>query len=121
MVAPLFFFAIGLTSLDSFRRSIDKDGKIKAYFSTIRRNSLLILIGIIGSIVGSQTLSVQWGILQAIGGAGLFLIFFRELEFTSKALFLVLVCLIHLFFSDFYSSLVLESKQGGVLGAFFGC
>ena len=74
LVASLFIFAIGLTYGSSFRRRLLREGANKTYQHFIIRWAALIGIGALFSageiaVVGEP--SVNWGVLQAIGVAGM--------------------------------------------------
>ena len=75
LIAPLFIFAIGLTYGLSFRRRLARDGAWATYQSFITRNLALIGLGFLltlgGNLTGIYPSSVNWGLLQAIGAAGL--------------------------------------------------
>ncbi len=59
IVAPMFILAIGLTYLPSLRRRIEKDGKKTAILHFIKRNLMIIGIGVtmdgINDILGGKT------------------------------------------------------------------
>lgn len=75
LIAPLFVFAIGLTYGLSFRRRLGRDGARKAYEHVMVRNLALIGLGFLmtlgGSLTGIYRSTVNWGLLQALGAAGL--------------------------------------------------
>jgi predicted acyltransferase len=75
LIAPMFIFAIGLTFGISFRRRLARDGAWRAYEHFITRNLALIGLGALltlgGNLSGIYTTTVPWGLLQAIGAAGL--------------------------------------------------
>jgi len=75
LIAPMFIFAIGLTFGISFRRRLARDGAWRAYEHFITRNLALIGLGALltmgGNLTGIYKSTVPWGLLQAIGAAGL--------------------------------------------------
>ncbi len=75
LIAPLFVFAIGLTFGLSFRRRLTRDGARKAYEHVVVRNLALIGLGFLmtlgGNLSGVYPSTVNWGLLQALGAAGL--------------------------------------------------
>jgi predicted acyltransferase len=78
IVAPFFIFAIALTYKMSFDRHLKREGYVKTYTKFLVRYGALAGFGFIGS-VGSFTtegLQFSWGVLQAIGYAGIFTLFF---------------------------------------------
>ena len=75
LIAPMFIFAIGITFGISFRRRLARDGARRAYEHFITRNLALIGLGALltmgGNLTGIYETTVPWGLLQAIGAAGL--------------------------------------------------
>lgn len=75
LIAPMFVFAIGLTYGLSFRRRLGRDGARKTYEHAIVRNLALIGLGFLltlgGNLSGVYPSTVNWGLLQALGAAGL--------------------------------------------------
>jgi predicted acyltransferase len=75
LVAPFFIFAIGLTFGLSFRRRLDRDGAFKTYSQFLTRYLAIAGMGALISAgetaVGENPGGIDWGVLQAIGMAGL--------------------------------------------------
>lgn len=75
LIAPLFVFAIGLTYGLSFRRRLAREGPRRAYEHVIVRNLALLGLGFLmtlgGNLSGVYPSTVNWGLLQALGAAGL--------------------------------------------------
>jgi len=75
LVAPLFVFAMGLTFGLSFRRRAARAGLWSTYQHFITRNLALIGLGFLltlaGDLTGVYPSTVNWGLLQALGAAGL--------------------------------------------------
>jgi predicted acyltransferase len=75
LVAPLFLFAIGLTYGPSFRRRRRRDGARAAAEHMVVRYLALIGLGLLMTNVEGFTIGntghTGWGVLQAIGAAGL--------------------------------------------------
>ena len=75
VIAPAFLFAIGLTYGASFRRRLTRDGRRVAIGHFLRRWFALIGIGAVLSagegFTGATGNAPHWGVLQAIGVAGL--------------------------------------------------
>ena len=75
LIAPLFVTAIGLTFGLSFRRRLGRDGAFKTYEHAVVRNLALIGLGFLltlaGDMVGVYHSTINWGLLQALGAAGL--------------------------------------------------
>ncbi len=78
LVAPFFIFAIALTYKMSFDRYLKREGYVKTYTKFVVRYGALVGFGFIGSIGSFATEGIQfsWGVLQAIGYAGIFTLFF---------------------------------------------
>src|SRR5512139_2734182 len=75
LIAPLFVFAIGLTFGLSFRRRAARARLWPTYEHFITRNLGLIGLGCLltlgGGLTGVYASTVNWGLLQALGAAGL--------------------------------------------------
>ena len=76
LVAPFFIFAISLNYHISFRRRKEKYGAFETYLQFLRRYGALIGFGFLGAIFFSASgISFSWGVLQAIGFAGIFTLY----------------------------------------------
>src|SRR5512143_2380735 len=75
LIAPFFIFAIGLTYRAAFQRRLEREGAFKAYIYFLTRYLAIIGLGAIISAgetaVGENPSGIDWGVLQAIGMAGL--------------------------------------------------
>lgn len=75
LVTPLFVFAIGLTFGPSFRRRFQNQGGWRTYNHFFSRNLALIGLGFLitlgGVLSGNYPPTANWGLLQALGMAGL--------------------------------------------------
>lgn len=75
LIAPMFIFAMGLTYGLSFRRRLSQKGAWRTYEHFITRNLALIGLGYLITLVWQlskiQPPSINWGLLQALGAAGL--------------------------------------------------
>jgi predicted acyltransferase len=75
LIAPLFIFAIGLTYGLSFQRRYARQGAWRTYEHFITRNLALIGLGFLiilgGSLSKLADHSINWGLLPALGMAGL--------------------------------------------------
>ena len=78
LIAPFFILAISLTYKMSFDSNLKREGYVKTYTRFARRYGALVGFGMIGSvyIFTSDGIKFGWGVLQAIGYAGLFTLFF---------------------------------------------
>lgn len=92
LVTPFFIFAIGLTYKMSFERYQKKNGWFNTFLRFIRRYTALYGMGAIGStyFVTDNGILFSWGVLQAIGLAGLFTLFF--IKFHKIIRFVIGLC-----------------------------
>jgi predicted acyltransferase len=119
--APAFIFAIGLTFGLSFRNRSQKNGVPAAYGHFIRRYLALLGMGAIvtagETALGLNTSGVDWGVLQAIGGAGL--VTLTVISFPARyriIIGLALLAIYQLLLNAFWTDLVLRSPHGGLPG-----
>jgi predicted acyltransferase len=121
LVAPLFIFAIGLTYGSSFRRRLLREGAIKTYQQFLIRWAALIGIGALfsaGEIAVVGDVSVNWGVLQAIGVAGLVTLpFLRLPAYWRAATGLALLAIYQVLLDNFWLQSVLHSPHGGLFGS----
>jgi len=121
LIAPAFIFAIGLTYKYSFDKRAKKDGIKKAYSHFVTRFLAIIGIGAFftagASIVSPNEAKGSWGVLQAIGGAGLItLIFIRWKMLIRLAIGFFLLLLYQLILDKYAINIVLSSEHGGLIG-----
>ncbi|MCL2513254.1 MAG: heparan-alpha-glucosaminide N-acetyltransferase domain-containing protein [Oscillospiraceae bacterium] len=118
IVAPMFLFAVALTYEKSFNKKFLK-GKAGAYMDTVKRYLALIGLGTIfsagGAAVGQTS---DWGVLQAIGAAGIITLIFIRLKPVYRLIvsIAVLTCYqfaVHLYLKDF----VLGGSHGSIFGS----
>jgi predicted acyltransferase len=122
LVAPFFIFAIGLTYGLSARKRIARDGWSSAAGYFVRR--WLAIIGI-GALItagetwfGENTAGVDWGVLQAIGVAGLItLAVIRLKSWQCGIIGLAVLVVYQVLLDNFWLSFVLHSPHGGLPGA----
>jgi len=78
LVTPFFLFAIGLTYTMSFNRSHEKHGWFQSILRFLRRYAALYGMGALGAtyFFTENGILFSWGVLQAIGLAGIFTMFF---------------------------------------------
>lgn len=120
--APVFVFAIGLTYGLSFRRRRESDGLPAALGHFIRR--YLAFIGIGAVITAGQTLLgrelelMDWGVLQAIGVAGVvgLTVIWLAPGFRLGA-GLALLALYQILLDCCWMDVVLGSQHGGLVGS----
>lgn len=78
LVAPFFIFAIGLTYTLSFNRYMEKNGWFQTFLRFLRRYAAFYGMGMFGLmyIFADKGILFGWGVLQAIGLAGIFTLLF---------------------------------------------
>jgi predicted acyltransferase len=120
--APVFVFAIGLTFGLSFRRRRAHDGLSATIGHFVRRYLSLLGIGAVISagetFLGLNTSGFDWGVLQAIGSAGLLtLMVILVPPGIRLALGLGLLAAYQLLLDAFWLQVVLRSPHGGLVGS----
>jgi len=129
LVAPFFIFAISLTYHMSFKRKKEENGSFDAYLQFLRRYGALIGFGFLGAISFSATgISFSWGVLQAIGFAGIFTLFFIDLRILARFIISISLLIIYHILSHVeviidgtpfvISDLILNDSHGGFIGGF---
>lgn len=122
LIAPFFIFAISLTFGLSFNRRYEKDGPFRTYSFFLTRYLAIIGMGAIISAAetaaGQNPSRIDWGVLQAIGMAGLVTLIVIRLPSIFRWLigvgFLVIYQLI---LDHFLLDLTLRSPHGGLFGS----
>ena len=122
LVAPLFIFAIGLTYGLSFRRRYERDGAWRTYNHFISRNLALIGLGFfitIGGVLASYyPPSKYWGLLQALGTAGLITLPFVRIRAKFRWLVgVVILSVYQLILDRYWLDLVMNSPHNGIQGS----
>lgn len=122
LIAPFFIFAIGLTYGASYRARIEKDGLGRTLGHFLRRWLALIGIGAIISagevLVGKNASPISWGVLQAIGVAGILALLVVGVPPLWRALIgLAVLAAYQLLLNDLWLATVLHSEHGGLEGA----
>lgn len=122
LIAPFFIFAIGLTYSLSFRRRLEREPAPKPYGHFAIRYLALIGLGALISagetIVGENTSGVDWGVLQAIGVAGLLTLTVIHLPVPWRMVTgLGLLAVYQVILSGSMLTTILHSPHGGLFGA----
>ena len=122
LIAPFFIFAIGLTYGASYRARVERDGAARTWGHFLRRWLALIGIGAIISagevLVGKNASPISWGVLQAIGVAGIVTLLVIRVPPLWRALIaLVMLAAYQLLLDNLWLSTVLHSEHGGMEGA----
>jgi predicted acyltransferase len=122
LIAPMFIFAIGLTYFLSFERRISQYGNKATIQHFLTRFLAILGIGAILSagerLFGISTQSMDWGVLQAIGIAGLVTLMFIRLPIYWRAIIGVLILTgYQVLLDNFWLNAVLGSPHGGLLGS----
>ncbi len=123
LIAPFFIFAVALTYGLSFRKRLDRDGAKAAYEHFTKRYLSLMGLGFIMSLggiwFGALSNPVNWGVLQAIGLAGLVaLVFIRFPWWARLAAGLAGLAVYQVLSARFLGDGILALPHGGVPGAF---
>ncbi len=122
VIAPAFIFAIGLTYGLSFRKRLIRDGLSRTAGHFLKRNFSIIGIGCILSagetLLGQNKSGFDWGVLQAIGTAGLITLPFLLMPDFAVWICGIIILIGYQFFLDsFFLSVVLRSPHGGLFGS----
>ena len=122
LIAPFFIFAVALTYRASFLRRAARYGLTNAYAQFVQRYLALIGVGTILSAgedwVGLLTVTHRWGVLEAIGVAGLIALLAVRLPLPWLfAAGLGLLAAYQYLLDHFWLSIVLDSSHGGFEGA----
>jgi predicted acyltransferase len=122
IIAPMFIFAIGLTYGSSFKRRLVREGPTATYQHFFTRFAALVGLGAIFSAgeiwIGENTSGVNWGVLQAIGAAGLITLPLLQLQTKWRvASGLVLLCGYQVLLDHFWLPKILNSPHGGLGGS----
>jgi predicted acyltransferase len=122
LIAPFFIFAIGLTFGLSVRRRVSHEGWARTAWHTAGRYLGLLGVGALlsaGEIALGQSQSgTAWGVLQAIGVAGLVtLLLIRLPTWPRAAAGLALLGVYQVLLDNGWLATVLASQHGGLQGA----
>ena len=123
LIAPMFVFAMGLTYGLSFRRRSVRDGAWNTYQHFLTRYLALLGLGYLVTLVwelsGIQPPSVNWGLLQALGAAGLIALPFIRLSTSWRwVIGLGILAGYQLLLDRFWLEEVLIAPHNGPGGAF---
>lgn len=122
LIAPFFIFSIGLTYALALRRRAEQNGWRAAAWSAVLRYLAIGGLGfflVSGEILlGQSTNNLNWGVLQAIGAAGLLTMAFIRLPIWARALAgLALLALYQFLLDHLWLESVLAYPHGGPQGA----
>jgi predicted acyltransferase len=122
LIAPFFIFTIGLTYALSFQRRIEQDGGFRTYSYFLTRYLAIIGLGAIVSAgetaVGENPSGIDWGVLQAIGMAGLATLIVIRLPSAYRWLIGAGILVVYqLTLDHFLLDLTLRSPHGGLFGS----
>ena len=122
LVTPLFVFAIGLTYGMSFRRRLERSGNWKTYNHFISRNLALIGLGFLitlgGVLSNNYPPEANWGLLQALGAAGLITLPLIRIKAKYRWIFGFMLLIIYQVLLDrFWLSEVVNAVHNGPQGA----
>jgi predicted acyltransferase len=122
LIAPFFIFTISLTYGLSFRHRLEKDEAFKTYNQFLIRYLAIIGLGAIISAgetaVGENPSGIDWGVLQAIGMAGLITLLVIRLPVIYRWLIGVGILVIYQIILDYFLlDLTIRSPHGGLFGS----
>ena len=122
LIAPFFIFAIGLTYGLSFHRRLQRDGAFSAYSHFLTRFLAIVGLGAIISAgetaLGENPSGIDWGVLQAIGMAGLITLLVISLPSVWRWVIGVGILVVYQIVLDhFLLDLTLRSPHGGLFGS----
>jgi len=122
IIAPMFIVAIGLTFGASFRARLARDGRRRTIEHFLARNLALIGLGALFTVLGNLSGVVvdrsDWGLLQAIGFAGLITLLFIAVPARLRWLVGLLLLVAYQFqLNNAWLVTVLSSTHGGLEGA----
>jgi len=122
IIAPLFILAIGLTFGLSWRGRNARDGLPKTVQHFIVRYLALVGIGalltVLGNLSGVVVDPSNWGLLQAIGFAGLITMVFIRVPMRLRWIpGVVLLAVYQVLLDRFWLTGVLQATHGGLEGA----
>ena len=122
LIAPFFIFAISLTYGLSFSHRLARDGAFRTYSYFLTRYLAIIGLGAIISAAetasGQNPSGIDWGVLQAIGMAGLVTLLVIRLPSIYRWLIGVGILVIYqLILNNFLLNLTLRSPHGGLFGS----
>lgn len=116
-VAPLFLFALAVVYRLSLRRRVQTSGTLRAHLGMVRRYLLLVLIGLAGGLVARMEVTFDWGVLQAIGLAGLVALPFMRLSPGWRILGAAALLGAHGLAASHYLAAGVDSSHGGPVGS----
>ncbi len=122
VIAPAFLFAIGLTYRVSMERRLARDGRAATIGHFVRRWFAIMGIGALISagegLTGVSVRAVDWGVLQAIGVAGLLTLpLLRRSGWFRLLAGGLLLAIYQVGFMLFFADHVLISSHGGLWGS----
>jgi predicted acyltransferase len=122
LIAPFFIFAIGLTYRAAFQRRLEREGAFKAYSYFAARYLAIIGLGAIVSAAetaaGENPSGIDWGVLQAIGMAGLItLLVIRLPSLYCWIIGAILMVGYQLTLDRFLLDFTIRSPHGGIYGS----
>ena len=118
-IAPMFIFAIGLTYRPSFEKRLKQRGALSATMHFVTRYFALVGIGALFTAGGTTVAGepADWGVLQAIGVAGLICLLFVRLNPYQRLAAGAALLVVYQFALDrWILQPVLASVQGGFYG-----
>lgn len=122
LIAPFFIFAISLTYGISYRRRVERSGAFQAANQFFTRymaiTGLGALISAVETAVNPNSSGIDWGVLQAIGTAGLLTLAVIRLRPVARlAVGLTGLAVYQVVLDRFLLDLTMRSPHGGIFGS----
>ncbi len=122
LIAPFFIFALGLTYKMSWQRHKQRSGKLRAYQHFATRFLAIAGIGAIFSAgelwLNVDQVTVNWGVLQAIGAAGILTLVVIDLPAAWRAVIgLLMLAVYEYMLNTYWLQSVLAAPHGGFPGS----
>jgi predicted acyltransferase len=122
LIAPFFIFAISLTYGLSFRRRLEVDGAFSTYSQFFARYLAIIGLGAVISAgetaFGLNPSGIDWGVLQAIGMAGIVTLGVIRLPSIYRWIFgLGILVIYQIILDNYFLDRTVNSPHGGLFGS----
>ncbi len=119
LIAPCFIFIMALNFNISFNRRIKLYPKKEVYIHYIKRNLILIGIGLFLYLDFNSTgIYIRWGILQVLGMSGLILLITFKLHFIFRmSIGLIFIILHQYLLFTYIGDIIFEDIEGGFYGS----
>ena len=122
LIAPFFIFAIALTYGQSFHRRLERNGAFETYSQFVVRYLAIVGMGALISAgetaAGENPSGIDWGVLQAIGMAGLIALVVIRLPSIYRWIIGAGILIVYqIILDNFLLNLTVRSPHGGLFGS----